>query len=104
VRSEFRDGNVPAGYEILRLRKESLAALPAGVERVRVRMDSAGYQHEVLRFCATGEEGRRPVIEFTVSKDMTGEFREAAQRTPEYEWRPLPRKGGEAAQEWAEVV
>jgi len=104
VRSEFRDGNVPAGDEILRILKESLAALPPGVERVRVRMDSAGYQHDVLRFMATGDEGRRELIEFTVSNDMTAEFREAARRVPESEWRLLPRKRGEAAQQWAEVV
>ena len=104
VHSEFRDGNVPAGHELLRILKESLAALPPGVERVRVRMDSAGYQHEVLRFMATGDEGRREVIEFTVSNDMTAEFREAARRVPESEWKPLARKRGEAAQQWAEVV
>lgn len=104
VRSEFRDGNVPAGHEVLRILKESLAALPGGIEKVRVRMDSAGYQHEVLRFCATGDEGRRPVIEFTVSNDMTAEFREAARRVAEAEWKPLARKRGEAAQQWAEVV
>jgi len=104
VRSEFRDGNVPAGHELLRILKEALEALPAGVERVRVRMDSAGYQHDVLRFMATGDEGRREIIEFTVSNDMTPEFREAVRATPQEEWRPLPRKRGEAAQEWAEVV
>lgn len=104
VHSEFRDGNVPAGHEVLRILKESVAALPAGIEQIRVRMDSAGYQHEVLRFCATGDEGRRPVIEFTVSNDMTAEFREAARRVPEGEWQPLARKRGEPAQQWAEVV
>jgi hypothetical protein len=104
VHSEFRDGNVPAGHGMLRILKEGLAMLPGGIQKVRMRLDSAGYQHEVLRFCATGDEGRRPVIEFTVSNDMTPEFREAARRAPEWEWRPLPRKRGEAAQEWAEVV
>lgn len=89
---------------MLRILKEGLAMLPGGIQKVRMRLDSAGYQHEVLRFCATGDEGRRPVIEFTVSNDMTPEFREAARRAPEWEWRPLPRKRGEAAQEWAEVV
>jgi len=104
VRSEFRDGNVPGGHEVLRILKESLGALPGGIEQVRVRMDSAGYQHEALRFMATGDEGRREIIEFTVSNDMTAEFREAARRVAESEWRPLPRKRGEPAQQWAEVV
>jgi len=104
VRSEFRDGNVPAGFGMLRILKEALAALPAGVARVRWRSDSAGYQHEVLRFCATGDEGRRPVIEFTVSNDMTAEFQAAARQVAEADWKPLPRRRGEPAQEWAEVV
>jgi hypothetical protein len=108
VCSEFRDGNVPAGYDMLRIVKESLAALPSGVERVRLRMDSAGYQHDALKFCATGDGGKRDVIEFTVSNDMTSEFRNAATEVPESEWRPLYRnergKQVESGQEWAEVV
>lgn len=108
VLSEFRDGNVPAGYDMLRILKGSIAALPAGVEKIRVRMDSAGYQHDVLRYCATGDEGRRDVIEFTVSNDMTVEFRAAVMETLEEEWEPLSRveRGKQIAtgQEWAEVV
>jgi len=34
VHSEFRDGNVPAGFEQLRILKESLACLPEGVLKV----------------------------------------------------------------------
>ena len=108
VISEFRDGNVPAGHEMLRILKESLAALPGSVERVRVRMDSAGYQHEVLKFCATGDGGRRDIIEFTVSNDMTTEFRRAVMELDDEEWKPLYRQERgrevETGQEWAEVV
>jgi len=108
VHSEFRDGNVPAGYEVLRVLQAGLAALPAGIERIYVRMDSAGYQHDVLKFCATGDGGRRAVIEFTVSNDMTVEFRQAALRVAESEWQPLYRteRGKQVAtgQEWAQVV
>src|SRR3972149_5232329 len=52
---------------------------------------------------ATGDEGRRPVIEFTVSCDMTAEFRQAAAQVPESAWRLLARRDG-TKQEWAEVV
>jgi hypothetical protein len=108
VISEFRDGNVPAGHEILRIVKESLASLPEGIERVRVRMDSAGYQHDVLKFCATGDGGERDVIEFSVSNDMTTEFRKAVMEVQEQEWKPLYRQERgrlvETGQEWAEVV
>ena len=43
VHTEFRDGNVPAGYEQLRVLTEALALLPDGVETVRLRNDTAGY-------------------------------------------------------------
>jgi hypothetical protein len=52
LHTEFRDGNVPAGYEQLRVLKESLSLLPGGVEQVRLRSDTAGYQHALLRYCA----------------------------------------------------
>ena len=49
VLSEFRDGNVPAGYQQLRLLQESLQSLPEGIEKVCVRSDTAGYQQDLLR-------------------------------------------------------
>ena len=58
LHTEFRDGNVPAGYEQLRVLKESLALLPEGVEQVRLRSDTAGYQHSLLRYCEQGEDAR----------------------------------------------
>jgi hypothetical protein len=71
-------------------------------------MDSAGYQHEVLRFCATGDEGKRDVIEFTVSNDMTESFRSCVKEVSEEDWHPLYKteRGKQVAtgQEWAEVV
>jgi hypothetical protein len=43
--TDFRDGNVPAGHEQLRVLQEALALLPEGVESVRLRSDTAG-DHE----------------------------------------------------------
>jgi len=39
LHTEFRDGNVPAGHEQLRVLKESLSLLPEGVEKVRLRSE-----------------------------------------------------------------
>jgi len=39
--SEFRDGNVPAGHEQLRVLKESLRHLPDSVKKVSLRSDTA---------------------------------------------------------------
>jgi hypothetical protein len=49
VRSEFRDGNVPAGFEQLRVLKQSLESLPEGVEKISMRSDSAGYRWDLLQ-------------------------------------------------------
>ena len=46
IHSEFRDGNVPAGYGQLRVLQEALDLLPVGVEEVKLRSDTAGYQQE----------------------------------------------------------
>ena len=55
VHSEFRDGNVNAGYEQLRVLKDSLQHLPSGVSKVMMRSDSAGYQKDVERTAPRGE-------------------------------------------------
>jgi len=41
IHSEFRDGNVPAGYEQLRVLKEGLQCLPEGVEEIFLRTQLA---------------------------------------------------------------
>jgi len=107
VYSEFRDGNVPAGFEQLRLLKQSLESLPEGVEKVSMRSDSAGYQWDLLRYCAEGRNQRFGVIDFAVSNDVTPAFRLAVHELSEEDWKPLPRRVGtrlvDSDQQWAEV-
>ncbi len=66
LHTEFRDGNVPAGYEQLRVLKEALDMLPEGVKNVYLRSDTAGYQHDLLRYCEKGENKRFGRIEFAI--------------------------------------
>ena len=99
VRSEFRDGNVPAGFEQRRELEEALAMLPAGVERARMRSDTAGYQWDLLRYCEQGRSERFGRIEFAVGVDITEAFKRAIVTTPGLTWKPL----GDSAQQWAEV-
>ena len=107
VHSEFRDGNVPAGHQQLRVLRESLDQLPSGVERVLVRSDTAGYQQEFLRYCAEGKDQRFGVIEFAVGVDVTPEFKAAVAQTTEDEWGELGREVDgrrvETGQQYAEV-
>ena len=105
--SEFRDGNVPAGHEQLRVLKASLPHLPGDVKKVALRSDTAGYQEELLLYCGEGKDPRFGVIEFAVGADVTAAFRAAVLATAESEWKPLIRrvdgKSYETDQEWAEI-
>ena len=107
VWSEFRDGNVPAGHEQLRVFQAALEHMPSSVGKVRLRSDSAGYQWELLKYCAEGKHARFGVIDFAVSADVTTEFRQAVQETPSDAWQSLVRRADgmelETDQEWAEV-
>jgi len=107
VHSEFRDGNVPAGHEQLRVFKDSLDALPAGVMKVRMRSDTAGYQHDLLRYCDSGEHERFGRIEFAVSCDVTAQFKAAVSQVAEDDWHPVfsEERGElvETGREWTEV-
>jgi hypothetical protein len=102
VNSEFRDGNVPAGYEQLRVFQGALAALPGGVKKAFLRADTAGYEVELLRYCAEGTDTRFGTIEFVVGVDVTEAFKNAVAEVEH--WHPLPHSDGrESNQEWAEV-
>jgi hypothetical protein len=84
--NEFRDGNVPPGFEQLRVLKDALKQLPASVKKVQVRSDSAGYQHDFLEYMESGES-RFGKIKFAVSCNVTHSFRSAVLNTPEEEWK-----------------
>ena len=94
IHTEFRDGNVNAGYEQLRILKETIARLPQGVEEVCLRSDTAGYQMEVLKYCANSdkEDRRFDVIKFGISCDVGKEFREVSCRAPEESWIPIMKE------------
>jgi hypothetical protein len=107
VHTEFRDGNVPSGFEQLRVFTEALCCLPDGIDRVRLRSDNAGYQHDLLKYCEMGKNERFGRIEFAIGCDVTPEFKRAVEEVVESEWKPLMKqqKGREVetGKEWAEV-
>ena len=107
VYTEFRDGNVPAGFEQKRVFSETLSCLPCGVEKVYLRSDTAGYQHELLQYCEQGENERFGRIEFAIGSDVTPEFKREVFKVCESEWHPIYKevngKKEETGQEWAEI-
>ena len=106
LHSEFRDGNVGAGQDQLRVLKGALEMLPEGVARVRLRSDTAGYQHELLAYCDDGVS-RFGRIEFAISCDVTPEFKKNVAQVPEEEWqdeyREVAGQREKTGRQWAEV-
>ena len=72
-----------------------------------MRSATAGYQQELLRYCAEGRDQRFGVIGFAVGVDVTSEFKGAASQVGEEEWRELPREADgrrvNTGQQYAEV-
>ena len=107
LHTEFRDGNVPAGYGQLRVFKKALDCLPDNVETVKLRSDTAGYQHDLLKYCETGGNERFGRIEFAIGCDVTRAFKIAAAQVPDSEWQPIYKDQGgkrmKTGSQWAEV-
>jgi len=97
LHEEFRDGNVPAGKDVLRVLKRAVEALPEGVENVSFRADSAAYDHDVLNWCREEAD-----ITFAISADMSPELRGAIEALSEKAWQLLEAKA-DVARWWAEV-
>lgn len=105
LHTEFRDGNVPAGHDQLRVFKEALTMLPEGVTKVYLRSDTAGYQHDLLKYCEKGENKRFGRIEFAMGCDVTKAFKAAVAEAKD--WKPVMKeitgKMRATGAEWAEV-
>ena len=94
---EFRDGNVPAASGNRRIVEQALAALPAGVDAIRLRADSALYEQTLLRWL----EARG--IGYAISADMSPELAAAIRALPASAWRP-ESEDAHAVRHWAEVA
>ena len=107
LHSEFRDGNVPACFEQLRVLKDALEYLPEGVVKVRIRSDSAGYLHDLMRYCEKGANERFGRIDFVISADVSSDFKAAVEDVAEDDWHVLYKEvdGRQiwTGREWAEV-
>jgi hypothetical protein len=108
VHTEFRDGNVPAGFEQRRVLEEALESLPRGVSKVHLRSDTAGYQHDLLRYCDEEKNKWCGRIEFAVGCDVTSEFKKGVLEVAEEDWMVLKKRerSGElraTTRQWAEV-
>ena len=109
LKDEFRDGNVPAAYNLFDSLKASIEMLPDSIKEVRCRADSAAYNHDLMSSLRKMEvRGRKITVRYAISADMTEALRSEIERLPEDVWKPLRKitdKGLiEGRKEWAEVV
>ena len=97
VADEYRDGNVPAGMDNLRLIQRGFANLPATVREYYFRADSASYDERVLQWLADPQRpgGPRGPIGFTISADMTEPLHARCTAVPESAWELLEARAEE---------
>lgn len=88
VADEFRDGNVPAAMENLRLIQRVFGSLPSTVRERYFRADSACYDEKVLKWLADPDrkDGPKGEIGFTISADMTVDLRKVCAAVRERSW------------------
>ena len=96
VADEFRDGNVPAGMGNLRIIQKAVAALPGKFDEIRLRGDSALYEHDAMTWM---DENR---IRYAISVRMSQQIKECIEALPENHWKPAGEET-DAIREWAEI-
>lgn len=103
--AEFRDGNVPARYQPLNCVKAAFQALPAGLQTLAFRGDSACYEDELLQWLRNEERADGPAgaIEFAVSAVMSPELKASCQKTKEAQWTTFGVESDGVLRQWAEL-
>ncbi len=103
---EFRDGNVGANQEVLRVAKRAFGALPETVQEFYYRGDAACYEHELMDWLQDEERegGPKGFIGFAISARRSPELRAAVQEVGEEAWQACRPKDAEVIREWAEVA
>jgi hypothetical protein len=101
VCDQFRDGNVPAEFEIKDFLERAFASLPAAVADRRLRGDSALYNEEALSWADDQD------IDFVVSADMSPELTDKVLPIAEANWHDYlslnDRANQKEERQWAEV-
>ena len=100
VHEEFRQGAVAPQSDALRFLQETIAQLPASVQEIFVRSDSAWYQAAVLDYCEDRHCG------FAITADLDEAVKGLCSLVPEQAWQPLnvpadPHDPDEYVREWA---
>jgi hypothetical protein len=94
LHTQFRDGNVPAGYSLKPVLEEALSLLPqnTGKGGVFLRSDTAAYEIDFLKYCDDEK------IQFAVGCPIFQSLRETIKSIPDSAWCRLDK-----LREYAEV-
>jgi hypothetical protein len=93
---EFRDGNVPAQKEPLRVARRAFQALPTTVSEFYFRGDSACWEKELLNWLRDERrtDGPQGPITFGISVRMTPNLKKHIARLGENLWKPYREDAG----------
>ncbi len=96
VADEFRDGNVPAQKEPLRVARRAFASMPATVHEYYFRGDSACWEKELLNWLRDEKrvEGPQGLITFGISVRMTPNLKKHIARLGDNLWKPYRQDAG----------
>lgn len=102
---QFRDGNVPAVQEPLRVAQRAFQALPESASEYYFRGDSACYEKQLLAWLRNQqrENGPRGPIGFAISVRMQTSLKQHILRLPAMSWKPY-REDSEAVSQCADVL
>lgn len=105
VADEFRDGNVPALQEPLRVARRAFQSLPDRVTEYYFRGDSACYDKPPMNWLRNEQRADGPggPIRFAISARMQASLKEHILRIPPSAWKPY-REDREAVSECADVL
>lgn len=96
VADEFRDGNVPALWQPLRVAQSAFAALPGAIQELYFRGDSACDEESLLTWLRDEQRPDGPLgrIGFAVSARMNQALRQEIVETPESRWQAYYEDSG----------
>jgi hypothetical protein len=89
VSCDFRNGNQPPNSENLAFIKQCKKALPDGCRFKSIRIDSAGYQEEIIKYCD------EQAIRYVIRAKMCADIKDKIDELPEKDWQPMQNKKGE---------
>jgi hypothetical protein len=95
--SEFRDGNVNGNYRVPEFVKEAFSNVPERIAKRYLRMDSAGYNFELMEYCDSHKIG------FSISASLCKSLKDELQMVADEEWKKISLTEGQLLKRVSDV-